>query len=102
MNKITFDKIIRTRPEKFAFVQPQDPEMPIVPDTGNNGNIVVFNEIYRYNYYLLVFAPYSCRFAFCLLYTSSQVFLENLAGNLLFCRLLFLLYDQCMYVSNGE
>lgn len=34
MNKITFDKMIRTHPDKFAFVQPQDPEMPAVPETG--------------------------------------------------------------------
>ena len=34
MNKITFDKMIRKHPEKFAYVQPQDPEMPIPPETG--------------------------------------------------------------------
>ena len=34
MNKISFDKMIRLRPEKFAFVQPQDPEMRVAPETG--------------------------------------------------------------------
>ena len=34
MNKITFDKIVRTMPEKFAYVEPQDPEPDIVPVTG--------------------------------------------------------------------
>ena len=34
MNKITFDKMIRTVPEMFAFVQPQDPNMPVAPEKG--------------------------------------------------------------------
>ena len=36
MNKITFDKMIRTLPDMFAFVEPQDPEMPIAPENGLN------------------------------------------------------------------
>lgn len=36
MNKITFDRMIRIHPEKFAYVQPQDPEMAVAPETGKS------------------------------------------------------------------
>ncbi len=34
MNKITFDKIITLKPEKFAYVQPQPVDQDVVPETG--------------------------------------------------------------------
>jgi len=43
MNKITFDKMIRTLPDMFAFVEPQDPEMPIAPENALCSDVPSYN-----------------------------------------------------------
>lgn len=36
MNKIMFDKIVQCKPEKFPFVEIEEREKEVIPETGKN------------------------------------------------------------------